>query len=70
MKKITLLALIGVTVVGCSVGSAPETLTPEQTREAVKKLPIDQQIDYINRSPLSQAEKEQKIAALKAGAGK
>lgn len=56
-------------LVGCSVGDAPAAMTPEETKEAVAKLPPKEQIDYINRSPLPAAEKEKRIADIKAKAG-
>ncbi|MBI1335216.1 MAG: hypothetical protein GC165_20315 [Armatimonadetes bacterium] len=61
--------LVGTVMTGCSIGNAPQALSPEETRDAVAKLPPQQQIDYINRSPMSAAEKEKRIAEIKAKAG-
>src|SRR5579862_5824236 len=54
---------------GCSFGDAPRGLTPEETRAAVAALPPQQQIDYLNRSPLPPAEKQRRIADIKAQHG-
>ncbi|MBS1726384.1 MAG: hypothetical protein JST51_06650 [Armatimonadetes bacterium] len=61
--------LVGAATIGCSMGNAPQALSPQETRDAVAKLPPQQQIDYINRSPMSAAEKEKRIAEIKAKAG-
>ncbi len=57
------------TLTGCSIGDAPKGLSPEETRAAVAALPPQQQIDYINRSPLPAEEKQKRIAAIKAAHG-
>jgi len=56
-------------IVGCNVGSAPATMNETQVQDAVSKLPVDQQIDYINRSPMSPDEKAKRIAEIKEKAG-
>ena len=54
---------------GCSIGDAPQGLSPAETRAAVAALPPLKQIEYINRSPLPQKEKEKRIAEIKAANG-
>ncbi len=54
---------------GCDTGEAPAGLTGAETDAAVKKLPAQQQIDYINRSPMPPDVKAKKIAEIKAQAG-
>ena len=54
---------------GCSFGDAPKGLSATETQDAVKALPPQQQIDYINRSPMPAPEKAKRIAEIKSKAG-
>jgi len=69
LGRLSFLFAMGFAIAGCSVGDAPKGLSAEETRAAVDALPPDKQIDYINRSPIPQAEKEKRIADIKAKAG-
>jgi len=66
------LILLGFSLVaayGCGIGDAPQGLSATETQAAVKALPPQQQIDYINRSPMPTAMKAQRIAEIKASSG-
>jgi len=69
ITKIAWLAVVAAAAIGCDTGEAPAGLTGAETDAAVKKLPAQQQIDYINRSPMPPDVKAKKIADIKAQAG-
>jgi len=56
-------------VAGCNVGNAPEPMSASQVRDEVAKLSPQQQIDWVNRSPMPPEEKAKRIADIKAKAG-
>lgn len=64
---ITILAIL--VCFGCNVGSAPEPMSESELKSAVEKLPPQDQINYINSSPMPKELKEKKIAEIKAKAG-
>ena len=68
-RTLILIAGLSIATVGCNVGNAPATMNENEVQDAVSKLPVDQQIDYINRSPMSPEEKAKKFAEIKAKAG-
>lgn len=51
------------------MGSAPEPMSESELKSAVEKLPPQDQINYINSSPMPKELKEKKIAEIKAKAG-
>ena len=65
MLKLTFVLLAGIALFGCDTGNAPQGLTAAETQKAVSELPPQQQIDYINRSPMPAADKAKKIADIK-----
>jgi len=70
--KTTLFALgifAALGISGCHVGNAPEPMSATEVKDAVAKLPPQQQIDWINRSPMPPDEKAKRIAEIKAKAG-
>ncbi len=69
-KQISLFPLVVLGLAGCSsIGDAPQGLSASETRAAVAALPAQQQIDYINRSPMPADQKAKRIADIKAAAG-
>ncbi len=74
MKKLTLSSLVAsalFVLTGCSsIGNVPEGMSPEETKKAFNELPLEKQIEHVNGAPIPQAEKDKKIAELKAKAGK
>ncbi|RYG26827.1 hypothetical protein EON82_01690 [bacterium] len=71
MKKIREGIVVGLAVllVGCNVGNAPETMSEADVKAAIDKMSPQEQIDYINRSPLTPDEKKKRIADLEAKSG-
>jgi hypothetical protein len=70
MKKTLWIASLAVLVcVGCNVGNAPQPMDEAQLKSAVEKMPPQDQINYINASPMPKEMKEQRIAEIKAKAG-
>lgn len=55
--------------VGCNVGMAPQGPDQAEIKARMAKLPIDEQIKLIRSSPMSEADKEKKIAELQGGKG-
>lgn len=55
--------------VGCNVGNAPAPMDEDQLKAAVEKLSPQDQINYINSSPMPKELKEKRIAEIKAKAG-
>ncbi len=55
---------------GCSVGNQPESPSVDDIKKTIAAKPIDEQIALIEHSPMPAAQKAQKIAELKAKAGK
>lgn len=60
------LALVGI-LAGCNAGMAPAGPDQNEIKARMAKLPVDQQIALIKSSPMSQAEKDAKIAELQGG---
>lgn len=54
---------------GCSIGNAPEPMSEGDVKAALDKATPEQQIDWVNRSPMPPAEKQRRIAEIKAKAG-
>lgn len=71
MKKfwLALSALAALVLGGCNVGNAPEPMSASDVKAEVAKLSPEQQIDWINRSPMPPEEKARKIAEIKQKAG-
>ncbi len=57
-------------VAGCNVGMAPEGPTGAALKAKFDSLPIDKKIQLIQSGPGSAADKEKRIADLKAQGGK
>ncbi len=64
-----MICVIAMMLVGCGIGDAPAPMEPNEVQSAVSKLPDDQQIAYIKNSPMPQAEKDRRIAEIKAKSG-
>ena len=64
-KMIRLLAIAAVSVfaVGCG-SSGPDPMSETDVKAALDKATPEQQIDWINRSPMPPAEKKQKIEEI------
>ena len=54
---------------GCNVGMAPAGMSREEARDALSKLPPQDQIRYYATGPMPQAEKEKKYAEIEAKYG-
>lgn len=67
MKRIYFasLGLLAILSAGCSLGNAPEPMSADQVKGEVEKLKPEQQIDWINRSPMPPSEKQAKIAEIR-----
>jgi hypothetical protein len=68
-KPLFAVALLGVAISGCNVGNAPEPMSETEVRQAVDNAKPEDQISWIQRSPMPAAEKEKKIAEIKAKHG-
>jgi len=70
MKMKLAYALVGVLAVGvlsgCSTGMQPEGPSADDLKKKEAAMPPDQQIAMIQNSPMPKAQKDQKIAELKA----
>jgi hypothetical protein len=64
--KISILgALCAIVLTGCNnIGNAPTPMSPEQTRAALDQATPEQQIDWINRSPMPPEEKARRIKEI------
>lgn len=62
-------AALGIMATGCNVGNAPEPMSENKVKEEVAKLTPQQQIDWINRSPMPPEEKQKEIDKIKAKYG-
>jgi hypothetical protein len=72
MKRIWIFSGVlaaGFAATGCNIGNAPEPMSGDEARAAVEKLSPEQQIEWINRSPMPPAEKQKKIDEIKAKHG-
>ena len=63
------LCLFALACFGCNIGNAPTPMEASEVQGAVDKLPPQDQIRYIQNSPLPQAEKDKRIAEIKAKHG-
>ena len=65
------LALVAAVLSGaaCNIGNAPEPMAPEDVKAAVEKLSPEQQIEWVNRSPMPAAEKQRRIDEIKQKTG-
>lgn len=65
-RKIWILgALSAIFLSGCNnIGNAPTPMSPEQTRAALDQATPQQQIDWINRSPMPPDEKARRIKEI------
>lgn len=68
-KKLWIASLAAIICVGCGVGNAPAPMDEDQLKAAVEKMPAQDQINYINSSPMPKEMKEKRIAEIKAKAG-
>ncbi len=64
MKTIWIVGLLALACVGCNVGNAPEPMSEGQLKDAVSKLPPQDQINYIRSTPMPQAKKDERIAEI------
>ncbi|MBC8064636.1 MAG: hypothetical protein H7Y17_07385 [Chlorobia bacterium] len=68
-KNLWIASLAVLACIGCNVGNAPEPMSEAELKSAVDKLPPQDQINYINSSPMPKDVKEKRIAEIKAKAG-
>ena len=68
-KNLWIVSLAVLLCAGCGVGNAPAPMDENQLKAAVEKMPPQDQINYINSSPMPKEMKEQRIAEIKAKAG-
>jgi hypothetical protein len=68
-KHLPLLLVVCLPLTGCNAGNAPETMSESDVQSAIKKLSPQEQIDYINRSPLTPDEKKKRIAEIEKSSG-
>jgi hypothetical protein len=65
MKRTIVLTLIAAfACIGCNVGNAPEPMNEAELKSAVEKMPPQDQINYINASPMPQAQKDKRIKEI------
>lgn len=73
MKQNLLSALIlGIamfSIVGCDAGNAPAAMSPDEVKNTVNKKSKEEQIAFIQNSPMPQKLKDEQIANIKAGKG-
>ena len=75
MKKAQIIVLIssvvafGWMVAGCSVGEAPAGMSGDDAKTAVSKMSPQDQIKFIQSSPMPPDEKAKKIAEIEAKSG-
>jgi hypothetical protein len=58
-----------VAAAGCGIGNAPEPMSASDVKDQVDQLPVEQQIEWIQRSPLPPEEKQKRIDEIRAKAG-
>ena len=63
-KRGFIVGLLAVALAGCNVGNAPEPMSESDLKSAVEKLPPQDQINYINASPMPPAMKAQRIKEI------
>jgi hypothetical protein len=59
------LLFLCVAIAGCNIGNAPEPMSEAELKKAVENAKPEDQIAWIQRSPMPTAEKEAKIAEIK-----
>ncbi len=66
MKKfrIVIAASIFSVLVGCNAGMAPEPMNPDQLKSAVDKATPEQQVKWVQSSPMPAAEKAKRIKEI------
>jgi hypothetical protein len=64
MKNLWIIGIALLAGVGCNAGNAPEPMNEDQLTDAVGKLKPQDQINYINSSPMPPAMKAEKIKAI------
>lgn len=71
MRKLQIagIALVALFAVGCGIGNAPEPMAAEDVKGELEKLSPEQQIEWVNRSPMSAADKQKRIDEIKAKTG-
>lgn len=71
MNKIHIAWIAGLALFasGCGIGNAPEPMAAEDVKSELEKLTPEQQIDWVNRSPMSPADKQKRIDEIKAKTG-
>ncbi|AIE85616.1 hypothetical protein [Fimbriimonas ginsengisoli] len=72
MKRILLLItalIVAGALAGCKGGSAPDTMSADQTTSALDKMKPEDQIKYYANSPMPEAQKEKKYAEIEAKTG-
>ncbi|RYG48348.1 hypothetical protein EON79_04710 [bacterium] len=68
-RNVWIFGIIALGCIGCSVGNAPEPMGESDLKSAVEKLPPQDQINYINSSPMPKAEKEKRIKEIEEKTG-
>jgi hypothetical protein len=64
------LGLLTVLVGGCdNVGNVPSGMSENDAKNAIKKMSPEDEIKFINSSPLNQADKEKRFAEIEARSG-
>lgn len=58
--------VIAFAVIGCGVGDAPKPMSQQEVKEALDKSKPEDQIHFIQSSPLNQKDKKAKIDEIKA----
>lgn len=69
IKNSFALLFLAVAVVGCNMGNAPEPMSESELKQAVDNAKPEDQIAWIERSPMPPDEKKAKIAEIKAKHG-
>jgi hypothetical protein len=63
------LSLAAFLLVGCNVGNAPEPMNEDQLKAAIEKMPPQDQINYINSTPMPAEQKAARIKEIEAKTG-
>ena len=64
-----ILGAVSFGLVGCDAGNAPAAMSPDEVRTTVNKKSQEDQIAFIEHSPMPRQEKDRQIANIKAGKG-
>jgi hypothetical protein len=67
--KILAAGFLLLTCVGCNIGNAPQPMSDDELQSALDKLPPQDQINYINSSPMPPDMKAKRIKEIEEKTG-